>query len=214
MAQYAQSRGRVQNRRQKRRKEIHPFRNFLLWVLALAILVGAVFFFLANFHEDTKEKLEKMNYPIEYSQYVNKASKDYNIPPELIYAVIHTESRFDPNAKSGAGAYGLMQIMPSSFDWLMQKRGEEGKYTTDDLFKPEVNIDFGSYLLKYFYDYYGNEKCAVAAYNAGFVVGDWLEDRNLSSDGKTLDAIPYPETENYVERVEHAKEMYKKLYFS
>lgn len=200
--------------RRRRRKETHHFRNFLLWILTIAILLGAVLFFVTSFHEDTKENFEKLSYPIEYSEYVNKAAKDYNLEPALIYAIIRTESNFNPDAKSNAGAYGIMQMMPSSFDWLMQKRGEEGRYTADDLLNPAICIDYGSYLLKYFYDYYDNEQCAVAAYNAGFVVSDWLADSNYSSDGKTLDSIPYPETEKYVERVESAKEMYIKLYFS
>ena len=55
---------------------------------------------------------------------------------------------------------------------------------------------------------------AIAAYNAGFVVSDWLNDTNYSSDGKNLDSIPYPETKNYVDKVESAKEMYIKLYYS
>ena len=79
---------------------------------------------------------------------------------------------------------------------------------------PKSVFDYGSYLLKYFYDYYGTERSAIAAYNAGFVVSDWLNDTNYSSDGKNLDSIPYPETENYVDKVESAKEMYIKLYYS
>ena len=107
-----------------------------------------------------------------------------------------------------------MQIMPETFDWLMEKRGEKGKYTADDLYDPEVNIDYGCYLLRYFLDYYGNEQCAVAAYNAGFEVSNWLDDPNCSSDGMTLDVIPYPETSEYVEKVESAKDKYNELYFS
>ena len=60
----------------------------------------------------------------------------------------------------------------------------------------------------------GNKEAAVAAYNAGFVVGDWLKDPNYSSDGKNLDKIPYGETEQYVKKVMNTKKMYKKLYFS
>ena len=121
---------------------------------------------------------------------------------------------FDPKAESGVGAKGVMQRMPSSFEWLQEQRGCAGQYTEDDLFDPEICIDYGSYLLKYFYDYYGTERSAIAAYNAGFVVSDWLNDTNYSSDGKNLDSIPYPETKNYVDKVESAKEMYIKLYYS
>lgn len=68
----------------------------------------------------------------------------------MIYAVIHTESGFDPKAESGVGAKGVMQMMPSSFEWLQEQRGCAGQYTEDDLFDPEICIDYGSYLLKYF----------------------------------------------------------------
>lgn len=204
------------NRNSKRRyKEKGGFlKNFLLWILVLVIFAGAILFMLGHFNEDTKDKLEKLNYPIDYSEYVEKAASDYGLEPSIIYSIIRTESNFNPDAQSNAGAYGIMQIMPSSFDWLQELRGEEGKYDADALFEPEICIDYGSYLLKYFYDYYGNEQCAVAAYNAGFVVSDWLADPQYSSDGETLDDIPYPETNDYVTKVQSAKEMYEKLYFS
>lgn len=156
--------------------------------------------------------LQKSFYPIKYSEYVDKAAADYNLDRELIYGVIKTESNFDPNAESHVGAVGLMQMMPESFKWVQKLRGTS--LDDDELKKPSVNIDYGCYLLKYFLDHYGNEKCAVAAYNAGFVVTKWLKDKNYSSDGKTLDKIPYEETSKYVQKVEKAKSMYKKLYFS
>lgn len=204
------------NRNSKRRyKEKGGFlKNFVLWILVLVIFAGAILFMLGHFNEDTKDKLEKLNYPTDYSEYVEKAASDYGLEPSIIYSIIRTESNFNPDAQSNAGAYGIMQIMPSSFDWLQELRGEEGKYDADALFEPEICIDYGSYLLKYFYDYYGNEQCAVAAYNAGFVVSDWLADPQYSSDGETLNDIPYPETNDYVTKVQSAKEMYEKLYFS
>lgn len=184
----------------------------LIWLLVLAILAGGIVIFVTQYYEDAKLGLEKANYPKKYSEYVERYSDEYGLEPSLVYAVIRTESGFDPDAQSDAGACGIMQMMPSSFEWLQQKRGTEGEYTTEDLFNPEVCIDYGCYLLKYFYDYYGDERCAVAAYNAGFVVGEWLADSSYSKDGKTLDNIPYPETSNYVDKVESAKEMYIKLY--
>lgn len=180
-----------------------------------AVLVAAVVVILTvNFFKGTENRMEKAMYPMEYTDLVNKAAQEYNLDPALIYGVIHTESRFDSEAGSNVGALGLMQIMPNTFEWLQEKRGETGKYTTDDLYDPAVNIDYGCYLLRYFLDYYGNEQCAVAAYNAGFEVSNWLEDPNYSSDGTTLDIIPYPETSEYVDKVESAKLKYKELYFS
>ena len=203
-------------RRTKRRranKNGGALKVFILSAVGVLLAAGVVFF-AVNFYKGSEKNLEKSAYPLEYSELVNKAAKDYNLAPALIYGVIHTESRFDPDAGSSVGAVGLMQIMPETFEWLMEKREEKGKYTVEDLYKPEVNIDYGSYLLRYFLDYYGNEKCAVAAYNAGFVVSNWLEDPNCSPDGMTLDIIPYPETSEYVVKVDNAKNKYIELYFS
>jgi soluble lytic murein transglycosylase len=200
--------------KRRRKEKRHIFRNFVLSILVLALLAGAVLYFVGTCFDDTKVKFEKLNYPQKYTDYVEKAAQDYSLDPALIYAVIRTESNFDPTAQSEAGAYGIMQVMPSSFEWLMEKRDTVGEYTAEDLFDPEVCIDYGSYLLKFFYDYYGTEQCAVAAYNAGFVVSDWLEDSAYSSDGKTLDEIPYPETSSYVSKVETAKQKYIELYYS
>ena len=204
---------RARRTRKRNTKKGGKVKVVIISIVAIALAVTAVFA-ATHFYKTTENNLEKSAYPLEYTDLVNKAAKDYNLQPALIYGVIHTESRFNPDAGSSVGAVGLMQIMPETFDWLQEKRGESGKYTTEDLYTPSVNIDYGSYLLRYFLDYYGNEKCAVAAYNAGFEVSNWLEDPNCSPDGMTLDVIPYPETSEYVVKVENAKQKYIELYFS
>lgn len=204
---------RARRTRKRNTKKGGKAKVVIISIIAVALAVTAVLT-ATHFYKKTENNLEKSAYPLEYTDLVNKAAKDYNLQPALIYGVIHTESRFDPQAGSSVGALGLMQIMPETFDWLQEKRGETGKYTTEDLYTPSVNIDYGSYLLRYFLDYYGNEKCAVAAYNAGFEVSNWLEDPNCSPDGMTLDVIPYPETSEYVVKVENAKQKYIELYFS
>ena len=204
---------RARRTRKRNTKKGGKAKVVIISIIAVALAVTAVLA-ATNFYKKTENNLEKSAYPLEYTDLVNKAAKDYNLQPALIYGVIHTESRFNPDAGSSVGALGLMQIMPETFDWLQEKRGEAGKYTTEDLYTPSVNIDYGSYLLRYFLDYYGNEKCAVAAYNAGFEVSNWLEDPNCSPDGMTLDVIPYPETSEYVVKVENAKQKYIELYFS
>ncbi len=204
---------RARRTRKRNTKKGGKVKVVIISIIAVALAVTAVLT-ATHFYKKTENNLEKSAYPLEYTDLVNKAAKDYNLQPALIYGVIHTESRFNPDAGSSVGAVGLMQIMPETFDWLQEKRGEAGKYTTEDLYTPSVNIDYGSYLLRYFLDYYGNEKCAVAAYNAGFEVSNWLEDPNCSPDGMTLDVIPYPETSEYVVKVENAKQKYIELYFS
>lgn len=198
----------------RHRRKSNKFKNFLIWLVILAIFAGGIVFFAASYYEDTKNKLEKLSYPIEYSEYVEKAAREYDLDEALIYAVIRTESSFNPEAESPVGACGVMQMMPSSFEWLQQIRGTTEEYTTDDLFNPEICIDYGCYLLRYFMNTYEDERCAIAAYNAGFVVGEWLADESYSTDGKTLIDTPYPETSDYIKKVESAKEMYIKLYYS
>ena len=198
----------------RHRRKSNKFKSFLAWIAVLAIFAGGIVFFVTSYYEDTKDELEKLSYPIEYSEYVEKASDEYDLDEALIYAVIRTESSFNSEAQSPVGACGLMQVMPSSFEWLQSLRGTTGEYTTEDLFDPEICIDYGCYLLRYFMDTYEDERCAIAAYNAGFVVGEWIEDENYSVDGKTLIDTPYPETSEYIKKVESAKEMYIKLYYS
>lgn len=81
-----------QSRRYKKKKSAG--KAILAWIIVLAILAAAVFVFVSVFYEDTKKKLDEMNYPRTYSTYVEKAAKDYDLDPALIYAVIHTESFF------------------------------------------------------------------------------------------------------------------------
>ena len=193
-------------------KKKHSFlKNVILIFSSLAIAVFALYLIIQNLG-CVQDMVGDTLYPMKYQQQVDRAAETYNLEKSLIYAVIRTESHFDPDAESHVGAVGLMQLMPESFEWLQGLRGQE--LDMSELNNPDVNIDYGCYLLRYFYDYYGSEETAVAAYNAGFVVGDWLKDPNYSSDGKSLDAIPYGETERYVEKVMKAKKMYKKLYFS
>ncbi len=201
----------TKNTKSKKKKGI----TAAVWGIILAVLVGAALLTTSSFHEKIKKKVESQQYPLSYSDYVDKAAKDYDLDPNLIYAVIRTESGFNPDAGSSAGACGLMQITGDTFETYMNIRGESGKYSVDDLFDPAVNIDYGCFILRDHLDTFGDEECAVAAYNAGpNSVREWLDDPNISSDGHTLitDNIPYDETRDYVRKVENAKAMYKKLY--
>lgn len=156
------------------------------------------------------KELKKSIYPTEYSEYVYKYSQEYDIDPNLVFAIIKTESNFDPNAGSNAGALGLMQLMPDTFDWLQQYKNGEITMDTSQLYDPETNIQYGCIFLEFLLEKYAIEETAVAAYNAGFgAVDGWLTDSNYSTDGETLYYIPYPETAAYVDKVENAKICYE-----
>lgn len=225
MAQYHADNKKVSNRgKNKNNKKNKGNSNkkgsrlavILIWGIVLAVAAGVIIFAVSGFHNRIKDKIKTSQYPQSYKEYVDKAAKDYDLDPALIYAVIRTESGFNANAESHAGAYGLMQITDDTFEHYMNLRGESGNYTVEDLFTPSVNIDYGCNILSDHINTFGDEECAVAAYNAGpGNVEAWLSDPVISPDGKTLivENIPFDETRNYVERVEESKKVYKELYY-
>ena len=169
-------------------------------------------------YEQVSVTLQKRAHPVpaDLEEYVMNYSREYNIPPEIILSVIKAESSFQSNAvSSGAGAVGLMQILPSTFEWLMTRTGEN--HEPGMLFDPETNIKYGVMYLRYIYDLLGDWELAFAGYNAGhnLVRNNWLNNPEIVRDGKlVIEAIPFEETRNYVIKVNKNIEMYKKLYFS
>ena len=152
-------------------------------------------------------------YPNDYELTVKKYAKIYDIPPQLVFSVIKTESNYDKVAISPKGAIGLMQIMASTGEWAAQKIKIEN-FSPESLLEPDVNIEIGCFYLSYLLDLYSNNtKCALAAYNAGpSNVDKWLLDNECSKDKKTLEKIPFPETENYVKKVMGSIKIYDFLY--
>lgn len=169
-----------------------------------------------NMLDSVKHKIMGRFYPREYSHYVTEASEKYDVEESLVYAVIRTESGFREDVVSSAGAVGLMQIMPDTFEWLQAQNGDEVTYSQGELKNPQVNIDYGTYYLSMLLSHYdGDEQLAVAAYNAGMTnVDKWLSDERYSKDGISLTDIPFKETEKYVKRVEKIKDVYKTLYYN
>ena len=155
------------------------------------------------------------DYPLEYEKEVNAAAKKYKVDKALIYGIIKTESNFDPEAESPVGALGLMQLMPSSFEWLQTYYKDENDYVFEDLRKPEINIDYGVHLLAILSEMYEVEDTMICAYNGGLGnVDSWLENPEYSDDGKHLKVVPFLETDNYRKLVAQNKSIYQKLYFS
>lgn len=174
-------------------------------ILLLSVLTG----FLCQFIWD---KVDQANYPQDYSEYVEQYAGQYGVPEAIVYGIIKTESSFSSGAVSGAGAVGLMQIMPDTFNWLMTMTNES--LETGMLYEPETNIKYGTYYLSYLYLRYGTWDTVFAAYNAGHgSVDEWLENDEYTDDNGKLIKIPYKETENYVKKVNHAIEVYTRLYY-
>jgi soluble lytic murein transglycosylase len=135
-----------------------------------------------------------------------------HLDPALIAAVIYAESKFEPRPSS-AGAEGLMQILPATAYYLAHLSGGSN-FTAADLARPEINVAYGSYYLRYLLDHYGgDEMLAVAAYNGGLAnVDRWVAGARARDGSLTVSAIPFPETREYVQRVLSAQREYRQTY--
>lgn len=152
-------------------------------------------------------------YPTNYNNYIVRYSEYYNVDPFLVASIINTESNYDKNATSSKDARGLMQIGPQTGLWASEVLSIEG-YTSDMLYDPETNIKIGTWyidiLLK---EFNGDLDLMLAAYNAGSGnVTKWLSDKEYSSDGKTLENIPFKETRDYLVKVKKNYKIYSVFY--
>ena len=157
--------------------------------------------------------LLKLLYPIEHKEIIIKYGQMHKVDPLLLAALIKTESNFEPRAESRKGAKGLMQITPSTGEWIAKIIGVNN-FNEDMLFDPETNIMLGSWYIEHLTNYYkGSFELVFAAYNGGRGnVDKWLKDKNLSSDGMTLDTIPFSETKKYLEKLKKNYNIYKMIY--
>ena len=126
-------------------------RSILVPILALLLVLALAGTLLFSTFRD---KIEHWEYPQRFTEYVEYYAGKYGIDPMILYAFIRTESNFDPNADSDAGARGLMQITEVTFDWIKMKIAPTESLTFDDLYDPETNIRFGSYFVSYCLDRY------------------------------------------------------------
>ena len=151
-------------------------------------------------------------YPMEYETLIRARAAENGVDPALVAAVILAESSYQPEAVSSVNAQGLMQLLPSTAEWVAGKFDEE--YAEGSLFDPEVNVKYGCWYLGYLLRRFdGDVTCAAAAYHAGQgTVDEWLSNPEYSPDGATLARIPSEATDTYVGRVVRYYEKYSELY--
>lgn len=179
--------------------------------LIILIIFLLLYFVLFKVVELDKIIMKKI-YPLKYSEYVEKYSKEYDIDPYMVYAIIKAESNFNENAKSASNAVGLMQIMEATAIETANKMNLN--VAEEDLFDPELNISIG---LKYFSNllnkYNDNYYLAIIAYNAGIGnVDKWIADGTIKEDASDIENVPFKETNNYVRKILRDYEIYKDLY--
>src|SRR3954454_6566113 len=194
--------------RQRRRKVLRR----RLFLVAFGVVAGCLL--LAVIVRPFADKaVQEIALPLRHEDIIRQQAEDKGLDPSLIAGVIYVESRFRDQT-SHAGAKGLMQILPSTADYIASKSGGT-RFRHGDLATPQINIAYGSWYLRYLLEHYhGNELLTIAAYNAGEgKVDGWY--RDAQGRGERFDAathIPFAETRDYVGSVLRARERYKHEY--
>lgn len=140
-------------------------------------------------------------FPLKYVDEIKEFSNKYDVSPSLVASVINVESGFDCDSISNKGAVGLMQIMPTTANFISYKINfstDEGIVLTD----VKTNLELGIAYLSYLSQKYDDTFTLLCAYNAGEGnVSNWLKDSRYSLDGKKLKITPYKETNFYAQKV-------------
>ncbi len=150
--------------------------------------------------------LQELTLPLKHEDVIRQQASEKGVDAALLAAVIYSESKFS-DATSSAGARGLMQITPAAAEEIERLSGAT-TFTLDDLSDPEINIRYGTFLLRELLDRYdGDEAAALAAYNAGPGNAD-----KWGGSGLNVSDIPFPETRAYVEEVLDKRTAYRDKY--
>ena len=149
----------------------------------------------------SREAVRDILYPLAHWHIVKETSDRYGVDPFIILSIMREESRFDAQARSQAGALGLMQMMPQTA-YAIDKKVNLNIKSHDHIFDIKANINLGSYYITSLLKEFGSLPPAIAAYNAGEeVVRKWQKAGNYKSLDEFIEDIPYEETKSYTKRV-------------
>ena len=196
--------------RSRRSARARAWRRRLGFLAAVAVAALAVAAAVAPWAD---KAVQEVKLPLRHEDIIRQQASDKGLDPALIAGVIYAESHFRDQT-SGAGAKGLMQLMPGTADYIAQKSGGTA-FEQGDLATPQVNISYGSWYLRYLLvKYEGREALALAAYNAGEgKVDEWVAGASASGQSfRAADHIPFPETRHYVQKVLDARKQYRRTY--
>jgi soluble lytic murein transglycosylase len=171
-------------------------------LLLVAVLAGLL---ALPFALGAPERVREALYPLRYEETIRQASRENGLEPTFVAGVIYTESRFRPEAESHQAAYGLMQMLPETAEFVQQRSGIRG-----DFKDPRTNIRLGTWYLGYLDERYrGDERLMLAAYNSGEGrVDGWISEESFD----IARDIPFKETRDYVGNALEAKKTYEELY--
>ncbi|MCB9436267.1 MAG: tetratricopeptide repeat protein [Anaerolineales bacterium] len=161
---------------------------------------------------DAPSYLARLRYPIHYADLVLPNAELYGLDPLLVFSLIRQESLYQSFATSYAYAQGLMQIIPDTGQWVATQL-DWPNYQNSDVYRPYINVRFGTYYLRWVLDYVENTPyAALAGYNGGPQSAlNWLGISGKDID-KFVEAITFPETRTYVIRIYEQYDIYRYLY--
>lgn len=152
--------------------------------------------------EDILKSHPEFLFPRSYKEFIEVSAAKAEVPSALVYSIIRQESAFNPKARSGMDAYGLMQLLPS----IAKVRAKEAKVSftkATDLYNPEINVALGAFELRSLLKRYKDEFImAIAAYNANEkALKGWLRQRYSTDPIEFIEEVPYEETRSYLKLV-------------
>jgi soluble lytic murein transglycosylase len=156
--------------------------------------------------------MRQVIFPLVYWDLIRIHANKHDLDPYVMAALINQESTFDPDIRSSANAWGLMQIVPPTGRRLARTLGIR-RFTTAGLTNPQTNIRMGMLYFSQLVRQFGGTYYALASYNAGESrVVRWKSERPGLDEDEFIDDIPFPETQNYVKRILGTAEDYRLLY--
>ncbi len=153
----------------------------------------------------------RLAYPRAYPASTLRHTADLGVEPELVWAIMRQESAFSPVAVSTSNAQGLMQVVPTTWDWLAELQRE----SPGDPFDPDTNIRYGSFYLRWLTDYFGGDVgLVIPSYNRGqgYIRRLYEGDAVAFDKDELLRQIDALETREYLQRVGVNLEIYRRLY--
>ncbi len=154
-----------------------------------------------------------VRYGLYYHDLIINESQSYGLDPLLVFSVIRQESLFEGFVKSTAGAHGLMQVIPATGEEIATDLNWPPNYNSDDLYRPNVSVRFGTYYLASKRDLLGGNLFGMlAAYNGG--PGSALAWNELAGNDPDLlvEVIRFEETRNYLRNIYEIYGTYRAVY--